>query len=64
VSAPKSKVRPHLFEPDPELPADQNGRRVCLRCHLVGEAGDKRHTIPPAPAEDVQRWRAHDVGES
>lgn len=42
-----------IFTPDPDLPADHNGRRAC-RCGLVGEPGDAHHTLPPAPEEDAQ----------
>jgi len=59
VKPPKSQVKPHLFVPDPDVPADQNGRQVC-RCGLLGEAGDTRHTMPVVPL-DVHQLRA---GES
>ena len=55
----KSRVKPHLFTADPDVPADQNGRQVC-RCGLLGEAGDAHHTLPDPPM-DVQQLRA---GES
>lgn len=58
--APKSRVRPHLFVPDPTVPADQNGRQVC-RCGLLGEAGDAHHTLPSVPL-DVQQLRAGESG--
>jgi hypothetical protein len=57
----KTKVRSHLFVPDPDVPADQNGRQAC-RCGLIGEAGDARHTLPDRPAGADARELA--AGES
>ncbi len=54
----KSKVRPHPFLPDPDIPADQAGRLVC-RCGLVGEPGDAHHTMPE-PVQDVRLRAAGD----
>jgi hypothetical protein len=56
VSRAKTRVCGGLFTPDPDLPADHQGRRTC-RCGLTGEAGDAHHT-PPEPADDVQRRAA------
>lgn len=33
----------HAFERDPDVPADSNGRRWCVRCGLPGQPGDARH---------------------
>lgn len=68
MSPPKSKVRPHLFVVDPDVPArlDRDGRVVspgcCATCHLPGEANDKRHTLPdvPAQAEHLRRYEGGD----
>jgi hypothetical protein len=48
---------PHVFQADPDLPADHRGRRVCSVCHLVGRAGDAHHDVPPVPeqAEHLRR---------
>jgi hypothetical protein len=55
--APKSKVRPHLFVVDPDVPG------CCARCHLPGAAGDAHHTLPPAgDAQDEHRRRAGEGG--
>lgn len=62
MSARKTKVRPHLFVPDPDVPADQNGRRACATCHLIGEAGDTHHTLPDAPAQ-AEHLRRYEGGE-
>jgi len=45
-----------IFTPDPDVPADHNGLRVC-RCNLLGQPGDAHHTLPP-PVPDVQSLRA------
>ena len=49
----KSRVKPHPFIPDPDVPPDTNGRGACRTCHLIGEAGDAHHALPEAPAG---RW--------
>lgn len=49
---------PHPFMADPELPADMNGRHVCARCHLVGQAGDAHHDMPDVPEQAESRRRA------
>jgi hypothetical protein len=38
-------VIPHVFQADPDLPADHRGRRVCAVCHLVGRTGDAHHDV-------------------
>jgi hypothetical protein len=51
----------HPFVPDPDLPPDHNGRRVCAACHLLGRPGDAHHNVPDAPPEqDEHRRRAGD----
>lgn len=55
--------KPHLFTPDPDVPArySADGHLLNLgacRCGLVGEPGDAHHTLPPAPAEADGRQRA------
>lgn len=51
MSRPKVRVC-GTFTPDPDVPPDQSGRAVCVRCHLLGAPGDAHHTLP-APPEDV-----------
>jgi len=53
----KSRVKPHLFVVDPDVPG------CCLQCHLPGEPDDKRHTLPDAPDDDVQRRAAGERGD-
>jgi hypothetical protein len=52
-----TKLTPHLFRADPDLPADHQGRRVCAGCHLIGRPGDPHHDVPPVPeqAEHLRR---------
>ncbi len=50
TAKPKSAVRPHLFVPDPDVPADHNGHRAC-RCGLIGQPGDAHHTLPDPPPD-------------
>lgn len=60
MTPPKSK--PRLcgpFQPDPDIPPDQNGRGVCRNCHLVGAPGDAHHTLPDAPAQ-AEHWRRYE----
>jgi hypothetical protein len=47
----------HPFVPDPDLPPDMTGRRVC-RCGLVGEPGDAHHDTAELDAEqaEARRW--------
>lgn len=56
------KPAPHrvcggIFTPDPDLPADHNGRHAC-RCGLVGEPGDAHHTLPERPEADARELAA------
>jgi hypothetical protein len=55
----KSKIPPHPFQRDPDLPPDQNGRYVCRApgCHLVGEPDDIHHTMPDVPAQAEHHGR-------
>jgi hypothetical protein len=50
-----------IFTPDPDLPADHNGRRTC-RCGLPGEPGDAHHPEREA-AEDGQMRAAGERSE-
>ncbi len=62
----KSKVPPHLFQRDPDLPPDRNGRYVCRAtgCHLVGEPGDAHHTLPDVPEQATVAARYdHEAGD-
>ena len=45
----KPKTAPHVFQPDPDVPADR-GRQVC-RCGLVGAPGDTHHRMPIVPEQ-------------
>jgi hypothetical protein len=53
-----------IFTPDPDVPADHNGRRTCV-CHLTGQPGDAHHTLPPTPdfADARQLAAGEDGGE-
>jgi hypothetical protein len=53
-----------IFTLDPDVPPDQNGRRVC-RCGLVGEPGDTHHALPDAPqdARSLAAGEHHDRGD-
>lgn len=62
MTPPKSKVRPHLPKPDPAIPPDTDGHTTC-RCGLLIVDGDARHTLPDAPAWDVQQRRAGEDGD-
>jgi mono/diheme cytochrome c family protein len=63
VSHAKSKLAPHVFVADPDMPAryDDTGRLlspgVCATCHLPGAKGDAHHTMPDA-VEDVRQRAA------
>lgn len=59
----KSSLPPHLFVLDPDLGADIKGRGVCATCHLPGEAGDARHTLPDVPEQAEHRRRVGDGGD-
>lgn len=54
----KSRLRPHLFVPDLDVPPGQDGRGACGTCHLIGEAGDAHHALPDVPemAEHLRRY--------
>ncbi len=52
----RTRPVPHVFQPDPDLPPDQNGRRVC-RCGLVGRPGDAHHQLPEVPEQAAHRGR-------
>lgn len=62
MTPPKSKVPPHLFQPDPDIPPGLDGRGACSVCHLVGQAGDAHHTLPEVPAQ-AEHLRRYDAGE-
>lgn len=49
-----------LFEADPDVPPDHNGRHVCARCHLPGWPGDAHHTLATVPEQAEHRHRAGD----
>lgn len=56
----KPRRAPHLFRADPDLtphPADLEKRGVCLDCHLLGQPGDARHTLPE-PVIDARQLAA------
>jgi hypothetical protein len=56
----KSKVRPHRFYADKDVPAEPfTGRQRCRRCGLMGRPGDPHHPtdaddeeFPPSPEGD------------
>lgn len=60
----KSRLHPHLFVPDPDVPPDHTGRRACAApgCHLMGEPGDAHHTVPP-PEPDARSAAAGERSE-
>ncbi|HXM55369.1 MAG TPA: hypothetical protein VOB72_08265 [Candidatus Dormibacteraeota bacterium] len=39
-----------VFQLDPDVPPDSNGRATC-RCRLVGEPGDAHHLLPVVPEQ-------------
>ncbi len=51
TAKPKSSVKPHLFVVDADTPG------CCAQCHLPGEAGDPRHTLPVVPEQAVVAGR-------
>lgn len=57
----KPRSGPHPFQPDPDLPADHQGRKVCAACHLVGQPGDAHHDVPDVPEQAEHRRRAGDT---
>lgn len=52
---PTSRVRPHLFVVDPEVPG------CCARCNLPGEPDDAHHTLPDVP-EQAEHARRYEPG--
>lgn len=66
---PRTKVDPHLYEPDPDpkmveylppsLRRKRKPRRYCNHCKLPGEPGDDRHPLDALPPLDPA-WREHD----
>ena len=65
MKPPKSKVAPHPFAPDPDVPADPlSGKRACRvpGCRLMGEPGDAHHTMPE-PIPDAASAAAGEGGE-
>lgn len=60
MSRAKSKVPPHPFQLDPDVPADPHtGRGACAvqGCHLIGEPNDAHHTMPVVPEQAAHRDR-------
>lgn len=55
-AAKRSRLTPHPFAADADLPPDQLGRRVC-RCGLVGIPGDSHHAMPDVPEQAEHRHR-------
>jgi hypothetical protein len=51
-----------IFTPDPDVPADHQGRLTC-RCRLTGEAGDAHHPETGPAGLDVQQLRAGENGD-
>jgi hypothetical protein len=53
------RLGPHIFEADPDLPADTyTGKSVCKTCQSQGAPGDQRH---PDKAELPKAQPAHIV---
>lgn len=67
-SGAKSGAKPaHCgpFRPDPDIPADQDGRQACARCHLIGEQGDAHHPpLPDAPEAQAAHTRRYESEET
>lgn len=61
MSKPKTGVPPHLFDRDPDVPPDHQGRGAC-RCGLIGRPGDAHHTLPPGPDVDARELAAGEKG--
>jgi hypothetical protein len=59
----KSRVKPHVFVADPDVPPDSNGRGACRTCHLIGAAGDSHHTLPNVPEQAAARRRYEATGD-
>lgn len=53
-----SKLSPHVFIPDPDVPPDTKGRTACNTCHLIGETDDAHHRMPDVPEQAEHRRRA------
>ena len=54
MKAARSRVGPHDFNADPDVPADHRDRQRCKTCGVMGAAGDARHPTarpagPPRP---------------
>jgi hypothetical protein len=62
VKPAQHRVCGGVFTPDPDLPADHNGRRTC-RCGLLGEPGDAHHTVPVMSERDAQERAAGERSE-
>jgi len=58
----KTRVPPHPFVADPDIPPDHNGRRTC-RCGLPGEPGDAHHTLPEVVGQDARQRAAGEGSE-
>lgn len=59
-----SRVHPHQFVADPDMPLDHRGRQTCSTCQLVGAQGDAHHPnapTPHVPAELVAAGRDRDA---
>lgn len=64
MSRPKTKVTPHLFVVDrdvPPDPLDTTGARACRTCHLIGRPGDAHHKLPD-PVPDAHSAAAGEGG--
>lgn len=55
----QTRPAPHVFTVDAGLPADHQGRRVCV-CGLVGTPGDARHRLPEVAEQRDHRRRYGD----
>ncbi|MDT5026632.1 MAG: hypothetical protein QOE61_3058 [Micromonosporaceae bacterium] len=56
----RAKPVPHVFIPDPDVPADpldRTGRGACRECHLMGRADDPRHKMPDLFDQDEEHRR-------
>jgi hypothetical protein len=62
-----SRDKPRIcgqFVPDPDVPADHQGRQACANCHLIGTPGDAHHTLPDVPEQaEHRRWAGEDGDE-
>lgn len=57
---PAHRVCSGVFQADPDVPADHQGRRTCV-CRLVGEPGDAHHPDVDL-VEDGQMRAAGETG--